>query len=253
MSTSWPRSRRGIARTGWATVPVPALRNAAVAGPGHAGLEPVAHRRARVRHQRPVATPPDQGLRPGVPRARCAVPGASLRREPVNQLPATGRTSHARSHRRPRELRRHRDPLRRPRRWPARGADPRLPAQRPRLGQAGPGPAGRRAPGHHLRPARVRPVQPAGHRLRLRHLRRRPQHAAGAPRPARRGPGRPLDGHRRGHPVPGPLRVGAGRQGGAGLPDPAVPAADAATTPKGCRKACSTGSPRPRWPIPRRG
>ena len=35
----------------------------------------------------------------------------------------------------------------------------------------------------------------------------------------------------------------AGGQGRAGLPDPAVPAAGAPTTPTGCRRPCSTGSP----------
>ena len=49
---------------------------------------------------------------------------------------------------------------------------------------------------------------------------------AGPPRPARRRPGRALDGHRRGHPLPGRLRVGPGSQRRAGLPDPPVPAAD---------------------------
>ena len=39
-------------------------------------------------------------------------------------------------------------------------------------------------------------------------------------------PGRSLDGDRRGHPLPGPVRLGAGRQGSFGVPDPAVPAAD---------------------------
>ena len=39
---------------------------------------------------------------------------------------------------------------------PARGADPRAPAQQPSLGQEGPGPADGWPPGHHLRPARVR-------------------------------------------------------------------------------------------------
>ena len=43
-----------------------------------------------------------------------------------------------------------------------------------------------RLPRHHLRPPRLRPLQPADRRLRLRHLRRRPQRAARAPRPARR-------------------------------------------------------------------
>ena len=35
----------------------------------------------------------------------------------------------------------------------------------------------------HLRPPRFRPLEPTDRRLRLRHLRRRPQHAARAPRP----------------------------------------------------------------------
>ena len=51
------------------------------------------------------------------------------------------------------------------------------------------------------------------------------QRPAGTPGPARRRAGRALDGHRGGHPLPGPLRLGPGGQGGAGLPDPAVPAA----------------------------
>ena len=38
--------------------------------------------------------------------------------------------------------------------------------------------------------------------------------------------GRALDGHRRGDPLPRPLRLGAGRQGSADLADPAVPAPD---------------------------
>jgi pimeloyl-ACP methyl ester carboxylesterase len=52
-----------------------------------------------------------------------------------------------------------------------------------------------------------------------------------------------------GHPLPGPLRAGAGGQGRAGLPDPAIPAAGR-RPPDGCRNACSTGSP---GPIPRPG
>ena len=59
-----------------------------------------------------------------------------------------------------------------------------------------------------------------GHRVRLRHLRRRPQYPAGTPGPARRGAGRALDGHRRGHPLPGPLRFGPGRQGRVVAPIP---------------------------------
>ena len=110
-----------------------------------------------------------------------------------------------------------------------------------------------RLPGHHLRPARVRPVQPARHRLRLRHLRRRPEHAAGAPGPARRRPGRALDGHRRGHPLPGPLRLGAGGQGRAGRPDPPVPAADARQPRRGAASPVRRVRPGRHGPTPRRG
>ena len=45
--------------------------------------------------------------------------------------------------------------------------------------------------------------------LRLRHLRRRPERAARAPRPRRRRARRLLDGHRRGHPLPRHVRLGA--------------------------------------------
>ena len=58
------------------------------------------------------------------------------------------------------------------------------PAQRTVLGEAGTGAAAGRLPGHHLRPARVRQLQPAHRRIRLRHLRRRPQGAARPPRAA---------------------------------------------------------------------
>ena len=51
-------------------------------------------------------------------------------------------------------------------------------------------------PRDQLRPTRVRPVGPADHRLRLRHLRRRPQRPAGAACAGRRGPRRLLDGDR---------------------------------------------------------
>ena len=211
---------------------------------------------------RPAA---DRGTRPGSVRAmRCPErdPGFSTSRRRNRPAPGprrgrrvaiNGRRTHAHSHRRPGELLRHRDPLRGPRRRPAGGADPRVPAQRPSLGQAGPGPAGGRPPGHHLRPARVRPVQPAGHRLRLRHLRRRPGTPAGAPGPARRRAGRSLDGHRRGDPLPGRLRLGPGGQGRAGLADPAVPAADQRQPRRGAARACSTGSSRPPGPTRRRG
>ena len=73
--------------------------------------------------------------------------------------------AHAHGHRRPGKQLRHRDPLRGSWRRPAGGVDPRLSAQRPCLGRAGPGTAQGRLPGHHLRPARVRSVQPASHRV----------------------------------------------------------------------------------------
>ena len=65
--------------------------------------------------------------------------------------------------------------------------------------------------------------EPADRRLRLRHLRRRPQHVARAPRPRQRRARRLLDGHRRGHPLPRHLRLGAGEQGRAPRHDPTVP------------------------------
>ena len=64
------------------------------------------------------------------------------------------------------------------------------PAERGILGEAGRGAARGRVPRHHLRPPRVRPVEPAVHRLRLRHLRRGPKQAADHARPARRRAGR---------------------------------------------------------------
>ena len=169
------------------------------------------------------------------------------------RVAVTGRISHAHGHRRPGKQLRHRDLLRGSRRRPAGGADPRVPAQRPGLGQAGPGPAGGRVPGHHLRPARVRQVQPAGRWRRLRYLRRRPEHADGVPGPARRRAGRALDGHRRGHPLPGPLRVGAGGQGGASGPDPALPAAGRRQPRRGAAQPVRRVRRRPPGPIPRPG
>ena len=191
--------------------------------------------------------PPERDAEAGTTRRSRGPP-----RPEARAMPAEG-NPHAHRYRRPGEHRRHRDLLRGPRRRPARRADPRLPAQRPRLGQAGPGPAGGRVPGHHLRPARVRQVQPARHRVRLRHLRRRPARPAGAPGPARRRPGRALDGHRRGHPLPGPLRVGAGGQGGAGLPDPAVPAAGRRQPRRGAAGPVRRVRRRPPGPTPRPG
>jgi non-heme chloroperoxidase len=98
--------------------------------------------------------------------------------------------------------------------------DPRLPAQWPCLGQAGPSVTGGRPSRHHVRPARVRQIQPAGMRLRLRHLRQRLAHTHGKPGPAQCDSRRSLDGNRRSYPLSEPLRLGAGCQGSAGSPIP---------------------------------
>ena len=110
-----------------------------------------------------------------------------------------------------------------------------------------------RVPGHHLRPARVRQVQPADRRLRLRHLRRRPERAAGTPGPARRRAGRALDGDRRGHPLPQPLRIGAGGQGRVRLADPAVPAAGRRQPRRGAGRRVRRVRRGRAGPIPRPG
>ena len=63
-------------------------------------------------------------------------------------------------------------------------------------------------------------------RLRLRHLRRGPQHPAHHPGPERRRAGGLLDGHRRGGPVPRHLRFGPGGEGRVPRLAGALPAAD---------------------------
>ena len=80
-------------------------------------------------------------------------------------------------------------------------------------------------------------IRAADHRLRLRHLRRRPRHADDGARPARRHAGRLLDGHRRGGPLPRHLRLGARSPGRLPGPDPALPAQDA-RQPAGGRSKC---------------
>jgi hypothetical protein len=66
----------------------------------------------------------------------------------------SGRKPHSHSHRRPGEQRRHRDLLRGSWRRPARRADPRLPAQRPRLDKQRRSMPRSRATARWLRPAR---------------------------------------------------------------------------------------------------
>ena len=65
---------------------------------------------------------------------------------------------HGTHHRRRREQHPDRALLRGPGRRTTRRADPRVPAGRAQLGEADPGAPRRRAPRHHLRPPRLRPV-----------------------------------------------------------------------------------------------
>ena len=88
-----------------------------------------------------------------------------------------------------------------------------------------------------LRPPRIRPLEPADRRLRLRHLRRRPERAARAPRPAATSS---LVGFSMGTGEVtrylGTYGSSTGAQGGAARRDPAVPAQDR-RQPRGRRRA----------------
>ncbi|CAA9219808.1 MAG: Non-heme chloroperoxidase, partial [uncultured Acidimicrobiales bacterium] len=95
---------------------------------------------------------------------------------------------------------------------PARRPHPRVSAERPQLGAADRGPARRWVPGHHLRPTRLRPVVEGRDRLRLRHVRRRPEHPDGDARPPERDPRRVLDGYGRGRPLRLPIRLRPGSE-----------------------------------------
>ncbi len=90
---------------------------------------------------------------------------------------------HAVHHRWDREQHQHRRVLRGPRSGTAGRAHPRLPAEWALVGETGRSPPSGRLSGDHLRPAGVRPVQPAHRRLRLRHLRHRLEHHPGDPGP----------------------------------------------------------------------
>ncbi|CAA9228561.1 MAG: Non-heme chloroperoxidase, partial [uncultured Corynebacteriales bacterium] len=109
-------------------------------------------------------------------------------------------------HRRPGEHRADRPVLRGQRHRPAGRAAARLAAGQPVLGASAPRARAGRPPRRHLRPARLRPVQPAHRGPRLRHPRRRPRHGADHPGPAGRGPGRLLPRHRGGRPLHRPVR-----------------------------------------------
>jgi hypothetical protein len=109
----------------------------------------------------PVETPGPQGLS----RARRVARRATL------SAPSRKGSGHAVRHGRAGEHRRHPALLRGPRHRSADRSHPRLPAERAGLGAAGAGVARHRFPGHRLRSARLRQVQPAERRLRLQHVR----------------------------------------------------------------------------------
>ena len=112
--------------------------------------------------------------------------------------------------------RRHRDLLQELGDRPAGRVQPRLAAQRRRVGRPGVFRGLARLPCHRPRPPRPRPLRSALGRKRHGHLRRRPGRADGGPGPARRGPGRAFHRRRGGHPLPRPPRQRPGRQGRAG-------------------------------------
>ena len=96
---------------------------------------------------------------------------------------------------------RHRDLLQGLGQRPAGRLQPRLAAERRRLGRPDVPRRRQRLPRHRARPPRPRPLRPAVGRQRPGHLRRRPGRADRGARPARRGPGRPLHRRRRGRPA----------------------------------------------------
>ncbi|CAA9544325.1 MAG: Non-heme chloroperoxidase, partial [uncultured Thermomicrobiales bacterium] len=109
---------------------------------------------------------------------------------------------------------------------PAGRLQPRLAAQRRRLGRPTPPGGCQRLPRRRPRPPRPRPLRPALGRQRHGHLRRRPGGADRGARPARRRPGRALHRRRRGDPLHRPPRHLPRRQGGAGGRDLAADAQD---------------------------
>ena len=124
----------------------------------------------------------------------------------------------------------------------AGGLQPRLAAQRRRLGRQLMFVASQRLPRDRPRPARSRPLEPALERQRHGHLRRRPGRGDRGARPARHRAGRTLDRRRRGHPLHRPARHVARGEGGAGRRDPAVDAEDGRRTRRACRSRRSTRS-----------
>ncbi len=124
------------------------------------------------------------------------------------------------------EQRSDRDPLRGPRQRRSRRDGARVPAGRELVGAPGTGAAGERLPRDHLRPEGIRPFEPADRRLRLQHLRGRPERPARASRPPRRRPRRVLDGVGRGDALPRDVRLQSGAEGRAARRDPPVPAED---------------------------
>ena len=93
---------------------------------------------------------------------------------------------------------------------------------------AGARPRGRRLPGGHVRPPRLRCERQARRRLdlRLRHADRRPRRRADRAGPSRGDPRRLLDGGRRGGPLPRHARLGPRAQRRLRGRDPALPKLD---------------------------
>ena len=82
-------------------------------------------------------------------------------------------------------------------------------------------------------------------RIRLRHVRRRPQHAHGDPRPSRRRPRRLLDGHRRARPLRLAARPRACREAGVPRLAGALPPRPRRQPRWACRRRSSTASRQP--------
>ena len=119
---------------------------------------------------------------------------------------------------------------------------PRLAADRRRLGRPDGVPRVARLSLHRARPPRPRPIEPAVGRQRDGHLRRRSGGAGRSARSAGRHARRTFDGRRRSRALHRPARHQARRQGGADRRGAAADAEDRRRIPAACRSRCSTRS-----------